>query len=168
MINLPVPIFAFLLIELLFVAYADLKYRKIKNIWSFLNLGFAVILFSSLPDIYPFAIESFQFTFAIIAGGFFLFLLKVMGGGDSKFLATFFLLIPLKLQETVFYYLLIITVLIGAFNFIRNIIHNREKLFESIKRKDVKGVKSCFGTKFAYAPVILVTWIWIGWEIFLK
>ena len=47
-------------------------------------------------------------------------------------------------------------------DFIKNIFEHRIKLIESIKDKNLIGVKSCFGTKFAYAPVILVSWILVG------
>ncbi|MBT4790632.1 MAG: hypothetical protein HON90_03595 [Halobacteriovoraceae bacterium] len=161
-------IYLFILVELCFVAYIDIKHRKIKNIWSIVNFLVAVLLFTTRSEIYPFQLDSFLFTFACVAAGFLLFLLKIMGGGDSKYLASFFLLIPLSLQDEVFYYLLIITIIIGLFMLLKNSISNYEKIIQSFKEKDIQGVKSCFGTKFAYAPVILVTWIWIGWDIFIN
>lgn len=161
-------IFLFLLIELIFVTIGDIKYRKIRNIWSILNLVMAVIFFITLPGEYPFRFEAFQFTIVFFAVGFLLFILKIMGGGDSKFLATFFLLIPLRLQEAYFYYLLIGTIIVGIIFFIRNIVKNRELLMKSFKESDIQGVKNCFGTKFAYAPVILMAWIFLGYEVLIK
>lgn len=150
------------------MAILDFKYRKIKNTWSILNLVIALGLFISLPKSYPLTIEMFQFALVFIVVGFGLFMFKVMGGGDSKFLATFFLLIPLNFQEVVFYYLLIITIIVGLILFINNIIVNHEKIFVSMKNRDLEGIKSCFGSKFAYAPVILITWIWFGWTIYIS
>ena len=163
-----IPIYFFLFIELVMVSINDIRYRKIKNIWSLLNIIVAVILFISLPSLYPFSIESFQFTFAFILIGFLLFLLKIMGGGDSKFLASFFLLVPLNEQEKFFFYLLLGTIIIGVFFLLKNTIHNREEIMISMRNKDVQGVKNCFGTKFAYAPVILMTWIYFGYDIYLN
>jgi len=162
------PLFLFILIELFFVSFGDIKFRKIKNYWSILNIIGSGFLFILFPDMYPFGIESFQFTVVFIIVGFALFMMKIMGGGDSKYLASFFLLVPLGLQEQVFYYLLIWTIVIGIFIFIKNVIHNREQLFQSIKNIDTNGVKSCFGSKFAYAPVILITWVYTGWELYLN
>ena len=162
------PIYIFLLIELSFVAFLDLKYRKIKNVWSVLNIIVAIALFAGFPNNYPLNIEMFQFALVFIVVGFALFMFKIMGGGDSKFLATFFLLVPLNFQEQVFYYLLIITIIVGLLFFINNIIVNHEKIFENMKERNIYGIKSCFGSKFAYAPVILITWIWFGWKIYIN
>ncbi len=149
------------------VAILDIKYRKILNYWSLLNIAVAVFLFISYPESYPLTIEMFQFALVFIVVGFGLFMMKIMGGGDSKFLATFFLLIPLNLQEAVFYYLLVNTVIIGSLFFINNIIVNHEKLIESFKNRNLEGIKGCFNNKFAYAPVILLTWMWIGWILYI-
>ena len=94
-------------------------------------------------------------------------MLKVMGGGDSKFLATVFLVIPLKQQDIVFYNLLISTIIIGGIVFVNNIIVYRRELYKSIKNMDVEGIKKCFGKKFPYAPVILLAWVWFGWTIMM-
>lgn len=162
------PVYIFLFIELTLVSYLDVKYRKIKNIWSLLNVLVAIILFILYPNNYPLTIEMFQFAMVFIVVGFGLFMLKIMGGGDSKFLATFFLLIPLDFQEIVFYYLLIFTIIIGVIKFFHSIIVNYSTLLEGFQTKNITMIKSCFGSKFAYAPVIFLTWIWIGWIQFIK
>ncbi len=163
---IPFPLYLFVLIELSIVAYLDVKFKKIKNYWSLLNIICAVIMFTFFSQHYPFSFEMFHFTLVFIFVGFALFMLKIMGGGDSKFLATFFLLIPLSLQENVFLYLLFATIFIGSITLIKNIIGNWSKLSESIQQKDMEGVKSCFGSKFPYAPVILITWVCLGWELY--
>ena len=160
-------LYIFLLIELSFVAFLDFKYRVIKNYWSVINLIIALVLFVSQSSLYPFSLGTFQFSIAFFIVGFLLYLLNVMGGGDSKFLATFFLLIPLNQQEAVFYYLLLITIIIGLAFFLKNIIINFEKLINGLKMKNKQMVKECFGTKFPYAPVIWVTWIWMGIKTYL-
>ena len=161
-----IPIFLFLFIELVVVAYKDIKYRKIKNYWSILNIACASVVYFLFPDIYPLQLEAFQFSIVFIFVGFMLYMFNVMGGGDSKFLASFFLLVPYTLQVTFFYFLLLSTIVIGVFFLIKNTIHNREELFKSIKNNNLQGVKNCFGTKFAYAPVILLSWIYLGWVTF--
>ncbi len=165
--SIPWVIYAFIFIELLFVTYLDIKYRVIKNFWSLINIIFAIILFISFPDLYPVSVETFQFTIVFIFAGFMLFMLKIMGGGDSKFLATVFLLIPLKFQDEVFYYLLISTVIIGSIAFIQNLIINWSKIIEGIKAKEKGVLKNYFGRKFPYAPVILLSWVWFGWKTYL-
>lgn len=162
------PLYTFIFIELLFITYIDIKYKKIANLWALTNIGIAIILFVLFPKIYPVTFDTFQYSIVFILVGFLLFMLKVMGGGDSKFLASFFLIVPLDRQDQVFIFLLIATVIIGIIFFIKNTFENREKLIQSFLDKDIKGVKSCFGTKFAYAPVILVTWILFGIDLFKK
>lgn len=162
------PVYLFLFVELALVSYLDIKYRKIKNIWSLLNIIVAIILFGLYPQSYPLSVEMFQFAMVFIVVGFGLFMLKIMGGGDSKFLATFFLLVPLDYQEIVFYYLLIFTIIIGVIKFFHSVITNYSKLVEGFQTKNMVMIKSCFGTKFAYAPVIFLTWVWMGWILYLK
>ncbi len=159
------PIYIFILIELLAVSILDLKFRKIRNIWVILNLFISSILFMIMPDLYLLELNSFQYSIVFILVGFILYLLKIMGGGDSKFLATIFLLIPASLQDRVFLWLLIITIIIGSLVFLNNIFQNFSGIIESFKHHNVQAVKNYFGKKFPYAPVILITWIWIGWEL---
>lgn len=158
--------FIFILLELIAVSWLDLKYRKIKNIWSILNIALAFICFLLFSDLYILGLKSFQYTFVFFLVGFFLFKLRIMGGGDSKFLSTFFLLVPFNLQDKVFFNLLIVTIVIGLVMLIYNTVKNWTKILASIKASDVQGVKSCFGTKFPYAPVILFTWVTIGFSIY--
>ncbi|MBD64027.1 MAG: hypothetical protein CME62_02390 [Halobacteriovoraceae bacterium] len=165
--SIPAHMYVFILIEVIFVTYLDIKYKKIKNFWSLLNIILAIVLFVTLPQIYILSFVSFQYSIVFIFVGFLLYLLKIMGGGDSKFLASFFLIIPYEMQDLVFFYLLISTVIIGVLFFFRNIITKRVQLVAALKQKDLQGVKSCFGTKFAYAPVILITWIFTGIKYFL-
>lgn len=165
---IPLPFYLFILIELIFVTVIDIKHRKIANLWSLLNIGVAAILFILFPKFYPVSVETFQYTMVFLMAGFLLFRLKIMGGGDSKFLASFFLIVPLEKQDQVFFQLLIATIFIGVIMFSLNTFMNRKKLVQSLKEKDIEGVKSCFGSKFAYAPVILVTWILFGISMFKK
>ncbi len=162
---IPWPVYLFILIELIVVSYGDIRTNKIPNLWSFLNLGAFATLLVVAPQYYSLEPQTFMYSGAFLFVGFILFLLNIMGGGDSKFLFTFFLLVPMPLQDRVFYYLLLSTVLIGTFLLIQNTLGNWNTLVNALKIKDIKTVKSCFGTKFSYAPVILVAWLWMGLSI---
>lgn len=156
------PLYTFVFIELVFVTIADIKHKKISNLWSLLNIFLAITLFILFPKIYTFNFEALQYSLVFIVVGFFLFLLNIMGGGDSKYLASFFLIIPVSLQDLIFYYLLITTIVVGLLFFFRNVIQERQNIISSLLRQDVGGIKKSFGTKFAYAPVIMTTWILFG------
>lgn len=159
-------LYIFILFKLLLITWGDIKFRRIPNLWSLFNIVLAIALFLLYPEKYIFALDSFQFSMAFFVVGFLLFYLKIMGGGDSKYLATFFLLVPSVYQDRLFYYLLIATVMIGIITFANNTISNWQKISLSFKNKDLQGVKSCFGTKFAYAPVILISWLIFGYTLY--
>lgn len=162
---IPLPIYIFILIELSFVSYGDIRTNKIPNMWALINIVAFVALLFVAPELYQFKIQTFAFSAVFLAVGFALFLLKIMGGGDTKYLFSLFLLVPLNLHEKVFYYLLLSTVLIGGFLLIQNTLKNIKPIWRAILDGNTRQVKSFFGTKFSYAPVILVSWIWIGYTI---
>lgn len=85
-------LYLFILIELIFVSIGDVKNRKIPNMWVITNIVVSIFLFILFPNMYELRGETFQFPIVFIFVGFLLFQLKVMGGGDSKYLASFFLL----------------------------------------------------------------------------
>jgi len=162
---IPIPIYLFILIELLFVSYGDIKTDRIPNAWSILNIIIFFILVLVESQTYHLSANVFLFSFAFLIVGFALFLLNIMGGGDSKFLFTFFLLVPESLQDTIFTNLLVSTIVVGSIFFLTNLARNLEKLLAFYKIRDFKGMKSCFGTKFSFAPVILIAWVWLGWSV---
>lgn len=159
------PIFIFALIELLAVAYGDFKTRKISNYWSILNIIVYAILIFLVPNEYSLSGMVLLNSLLFLIIGFVLFLFKVMGGGDAKFLATFVLLVPLNLHNTYLLYLLEGTILFAFFFFIKSIIMNFKDISMHLMSFDFKGVKIYFGSKFPFAPVILFTWLILGWEI---
>ena len=161
---IPLPVYWFLAIELAAVSWGDIRTQKIPNAWSLLNLGVFVLLLIFLPDHYPLHWQTFVYSTVFLVVGFTLFLLRVMGGGDTKFLFSFFLLVPMAAQAETLVLLLLSTVLIGGFLFITNLSKNHEKIVTYLKSGYIKGIKDCFGTKFSFAPVILLAWIWVGWE----
>ena len=162
---MPLSVYIYLCIVLLLVSYGDIKTQKIPNMWSILNIVVFLVLLFVFPQYYSFEFETFFFSIVFLIVGFALFLLKIMGGGDSKFLFTFFLVVPLQAHFVTLYALIIATVMIGSFFFITNFVKNFDKIIEYAKAKDAKNMKACFGTKFSFAPVILISWIFVGWYL---
>jgi len=107
----------------------------------------------------------FLYSAAFLVVGFGLFLLRIMGAGDTKFLVTFFLLVPVSVQAQALTALLLSTLLIGGFLFFTNLARHHERIVASLKTGYIKGIKECFGTKFSFAPVILLAWLWLGWNV---
>lgn len=160
----PIEVYLFLLAELVVVSVLDIRQRVIKNYWPILNISLFVAFIFVYPNFYFFKWDTFVFSLTFLAVGFFLFLLKIMGAGDTKFLFSFFLLIPLSAQEGLFQLLLYSTVLIGCFFFFTNFIRHFEKIVQALKTKNYLLLKDCFGSKFPFAPVILLSWLWLGWK----
>jgi prepilin peptidase CpaA len=152
------------MVQLIVVSYGDVKDQKIPNFWTYLNIASFIILIFSYPEIYEFKFQTFFYSLVFLFVGFLLFLLKIMGGGDSKYLAAFYLLIPLNLQENAILKLLISTVIIGAFFLITNFAKSFDKIVQHLKNNEAHMLKNYFGTKFSFAPVILLSWIWLGIE----
>jgi prepilin peptidase CpaA len=157
-------IFFFILLELLVVSYADMMYKKIKNIWSLLNITTYIIFIFIFPSDYFFNFKHWLYPSVFLGVGFFLFVIKIMGGGDAKFLASLFLLVPSYLQDKFLLLLLYSTVFVGLTMFLYNCYTSRDILKQAWAERSILMVKGVFGTRFTYAPVILIAWIWLGWE----
>jgi prepilin peptidase CpaA len=161
---LPVIVFIFIAIQLLVVAYVDFKTMIISNNWVIINFLFFCVLTFLFPKLYFWNINALLFSIAFLLVGFILFITNVMGGGDSKYLASFYLLIPLKFQETVFLYLLYTTLIVGSSLLLFNALKNLDNIILLMKIGDINGIKKIFGKKFTYAPVIFIAWMWFGWQ----
>lgn len=156
---------AFLGVELAIASYIDIKYRKISNYWSLLNI---VLFFACLlvfPSLYSFTFSTFFYPLVFLGVGFILFTLKIMGGGDSKFLFSFFLLVPEAYHELFFLKLIYSTIAIGLYLLIYNTTKNFDRLVSAIRIMNVQSIKSVYGTKFAYAPVIAISWVAFSWDV---
>ncbi len=161
---LPWLVYIFISFQLLFVAYIDFKTKKISNMWMLINSIFFLVLILVFPDQYSFNFQVFVIPFAFLFVGFALFLMNIMGGGDSKYLSSLYLLVPLKFQEITFVYLLYSTILVGSILLLVNILKNFDTIVLHLKMKDIVGIKKIFGKKFTYAPVIFIAWMWFGWQ----
>lgn len=161
---MPLMVFVFISIQLLFVAYVDFKTSKISNVWLLINFIFFCVLTFVYPQVYVWDISALLFPVAFLLVGFVLFVMNIMGGGDSKYLSSLYLLVPLGFQDTVFLYLLYTTVIVGSSLLLFNALKNFDKIVLLVKVGDVVGIKKIFGKKFTYAPVIFIAWMWFGWQ----
>jgi prepilin peptidase CpaA len=161
---LSIVVYLFVSIQLLFVAYIDFKTKKISNLWMLINLIAFITLTFVFPNVYVWSLEALIFPAAFLFVGCILFALNIMGGGDSKYLSSLYLLIPLNLQEGVFSYLLYATILVGSTLLIFNTLKYLDIIVIHFRMRDVAGIKKIFGKKFTYAPVIFIAWMWFGWQ----
>lgn len=161
---MPIVVFIFISIQLLVVAYVDFKTSKISNIWMLINFIFFCVLTMLYPQNYIWSFSALLFPLAFLFVGFGLFILNIMGGGDSKYLSSLYILVPLGLQEPVFVYLLYTTVIVGSSLLLFNALKNFDNIVLLVKIGDVAGIKKIFGKKFTYAPVIFIAWMWFGWQ----
>ncbi len=161
-------IYLFLTIQLLFVSYLDIKYKIIKNYWPIINITFFIILLLTMTELYYFKIDNFFLPFVFLVIGFMLYVLKVMGAGDVKYIFSIFLLIPHNLQKEfvmiLLYSTLIVSILVITYKTLRDI----KIVFGFIIGRDLKSIVEIYGSKISYAPVVLISWVWFGWENFIK
>ena len=155
-------IFAVIMAELLIVGWIDLKTCKISNRWIIVNFIISAGLHITFRDIYPLTLETLIFPFGFIAGGFFLYLLNIMGAGDSKFLASLFLIIPLQYHLMFFEKLVLSTVAVGATMLVFRIMRNARTLKAYYLSRYWAGIKETLRSRFSYAPVICIAWMLMG------
>ncbi len=159
---MPKQLFYFLVIELIAVAILDFKYRKISNIWVVLNLFIFFILYFLFKGIFAFQVGQLYYPFIFFIVGFAFYTLKIMGGGDSKFLVSIYLLLPVAFHEDFLFSLLYVTTLVGSAQFLYNTFIGRRLIFEFFRHREVSYLKQCYGKKFPFAPIILLSWIIFG------
>lgn len=84
-----------------------------------------------------------------------------MGGGDGKFLSSLLLLMPTRLQLIFFEKILWVTIAVGSILLLINIFKNFRFVINSlwIKSFNMAGI---FGSRFPFAPLIIMAWIWVG------
>mgnify|MGYP001562564775 CR=1 FL=1 len=159
----PATVYFFLLIELAAVAYIDLAHKRIANIWPALNLVLFGLFLVFMGETYLLAWGTVYYSVVFFVVGVVLFAIKIMGAGDSKFLFSFFLLVPVAYQESALLCLLYSTVAIGGSLFLVNCWMGRRRIIEAWKSSNIAPIRGILGRKFAFAPVILISWIWFGW-----
>ncbi len=162
---MPIAVYLFLVVQLFFVASNDIAHKKISNFWPLINIGFYIISVFLFPNQYTFSFATFVFPIAFFVVGVFLFSLKIMGAGDSKYLLSFYLLIPVSFHESAFIFLAYSTVVVGLSLLLTNIMKRFDIIKLAIRTRNIRLIKTIFGQRFSYAPVILVSWLWFGWTI---
>ena len=155
-------VFGTIFVELLLVAWIDFKTQKISNLWPLVNIVIAIILHITLKNYYPLAWETFIFPVGFIVIGFILFLLRIMGAGDSKYLASLFLIVPAEWHFLFFEKLILTTILIGSILLLFRVSKNYAQFKAYFISRYWVGLKELIKSRFSYAPVIFVAWILLG------
>lgn len=148
--------------QLLFVAWFDLRKKTISNYWPLINLTLAFILYLAFPDVYLFSWELLLFPVGFILIGFVLFLMGIMGAGDSKYLASLFLIIPYQYHFAFFEKLLLTTIMVGGLLLSLKVLRNFSTLKAYLWSHHWSGLKETIRSRFSYAPVIFLAWIVLG------
>jgi prepilin peptidase CpaA len=159
------PIYFTLAIQILAVAIIDFRTKKISNIWPIINILALVTALILLRETASFGWENFLFPLGFLLIGFGLFLLKIMGPGDSKYLFSLFLLVPLPDQQVLFFCLIYVTIIVGSILLLLHLFQNFGKIKVAFKTYSFAPLKGVFGTRFTFAPLIFLAWIWYGWKI---
>ena len=156
---IPISVAIFLFIELATVAYFDIKTRKVRNSWFLMNVCLYPLLLFLFQDTYYFNLKSLVIPLGWIVLGFVLFRFKVMGAGDSKYLCSFFLLLPYKEQEEMLFFLIVVTAIVGGLFFSSNLWKNSDAIIRHMKCYNFLAIGQYFGSRFCYAPVVLMSYV---------
>ncbi len=153
-------LYSLLLAELFVVSFIDIRTKKISNLWSIAHMAVfsgLQIFAGELPEL-----THFVFPLGMIVVGFILFLFHIMGAGDSKYLASVFLLTPTPLHMPFMEKLLTVTIFVGTILIIMKFVKSAAKIKAYLVTFYFKALKAEIHSRFSYAPVILVAWILFG------
>ena len=153
-------LFGSLLFELVIVSAIDVRKKKISNLWSILHVLLFVVL-SFISREWP-TWSHFLFPAGLIIVGFVLFLFHIMGAGDSKYLASLFLLVPTPYHMLLMEKLLTVTIFVGTILVIMKFVKSAAKIKAYLMTFYLKAVQTEIHSRISYAPVILVSWILFG------
>ena len=157
-------IYGVIFIQLLIVSWIDIKTKKISNLWFILNVAFSLVLHFVVPEAYPWQWAALVFPLGWIVVGFLLFLAGIMGAGDSKYLASLFLIIPIEHQAVMLEKLIYSTCVVGIVMLSIKIAKDFKKIKAYAFSTYWKGLVTSIRSSFSYAPVILLAWILLGVE----
>ena len=152
----------FLLTQLLVISWLDLKTRKISNLWPLANILIFCMFVALYPQTYPLGWGLFGIPLLFFAAGYGLYLLKIMGAGDVKYLTSYFLLIPPAFHREAFFCLLYTTMLVGFVLILLRGVKNFDRIVLSSLFREGSWLKGIWGKKVAYSPIILVSYLWFG------
>lgn len=157
-------IYSLILLELAIISFIDIKTKKISNLWSIGQLVAAVLLYFSF-DTYQWSWTVLVYPLIWFVIGFGLFIIGIMGAGDSKLIASLYFLIPLSLHHVMLEKILISTIVVGFMNFSIKIIRD----FRTIKAYALSAYWQGFWAKmkssFSFAPVVMMAWILLGVQL---
>ncbi len=88
-----------------------------------------------------------------------------MGAGDSKFLASLFLIIPPEFHLPFFEKLVVSTILVGTILFSYKVYKNSFELKAYFISRYWEGIRKTLKSRFSYAPVIFLAWVILGFKI---
>lgn len=155
-------VYVLVLAELFLVAWIDIRKARISNYWFVINLLLALGFYIVPGQEYLWSWDVLLFPVGFIVVGFLLFLVNIMGAGDSKYLASLFLLVPLKYHYDLFERILLTTILLGLISLIMNLIKEKKKVQAFAVNRYWKGAFEAMKSRFSYAPVILIAWVSLG------
>jgi len=155
-------IFTIMTIQLSIVTWVDIYQRKISNYWMLVNLILGISLHLWLPELYPWSWTLLGYLTGWFVIGFSFFYVGIMGAGDSKYLASLFLITPTLLRweflEKIVYSTLVFAMIMLMITMVRNFAKFKAFFFTGAWH----GFKQLMGNKFSYAPVILLAWLVSG------
>jgi prepilin peptidase CpaA len=154
-------IYLLILFELIIISWVDIKTKKISNIWPIINIFFCLLLFLLHPDyLWSWQILLMPALWMIV--GFVLFQFKIMGAGDSKLLASLFLLLPLEFHALLLTKIILVTLVTGSCFLLVKIIKDFKTIKAYALTVHLQGLRKSIESNFSYAPVILLAWLWLG------
>lgn len=154
-------LYVVLALQLTLVASIDLKHKKISNLWAIFNLIFALLLWP-LGHLGTWNFQVLLFPVAFIVTGFFLFVFKIMGAGDSKYLAALFLCLPVGLHLIYFEKLMLSTIAVGSILLLLKILRDPSTFKSYLLSRHWQGLMNMVKSHFSYAPVMLLAWLLMG------
>lgn len=147
-------------LQLLVVSLIDLKTKKISNYWLLVN--FVIAIAAYVGGLHPFEWKILLYPVGAVVVGFALFLVNIMGAGDSKYLASLFLVLPYRLHQSYLENVLISTILVGAILLMTKLLTRFSRIKGYALSLHVKGVLSEIRSHFSYAPVLFLAWLLLG------
>ena len=147
------------LFQLLIVNYFDFKHKTISNLWPVLNVVLFIVFAFLNPSYLSISLTHFYFPLALLVCGFLLFVFKIVGAGDVKYVTSLMLFLNIQDQERFLFALAYVTIFVGIISIVVTIYQNRKEIFSRM-------FFSYFGKRRnIYAPVIFIAWLMLGLNI---
>jgi prepilin peptidase CpaA len=157
-------IFLIILLQLVIVSWRDIRDGKIRNYWALVNLVLGVIFYVAFSDLYDLGWQVLIAPVLTLVGGFVLFNLNIMGAGDSKYLASLFLVLPVDTHLEFFQRLVVFTLAVGALLLGKKLVSEFRELRGHLMTLHWGGLVAAIRSRFSYAPVMLLAWIALGFS----